>query len=104
MKPGDGAMAELCVAEESSVLPLPGGVSDDLVAALGLSAIAAWTALTIRGGLQRGEHVLVLGASGTVGQVGVQAARRAGAARGAMPRRSREFGARLRDPICAATE
>ena len=38
MKPGDGAMAELCVAEESSILPLPGYVSDDLVAALGLSA------------------------------------------------------------------
>ena len=81
MKPGDGAMAELCVAEESSILPLPGSVGDDLVAALGLSAIAAWTALTLRGGLQPGEHVLVLGASGTVGQVGVQAARLLGAGR-----------------------
>jgi NADPH:quinone reductase-like Zn-dependent oxidoreductase len=81
MKPGDGAMAELCVAEESSVLPLPGYVSDDLVAALGLSAIAAWTALALRAGLRPGEHVLVLGASGTVGQVGVQAARLLGAGR-----------------------
>jgi NADPH:quinone reductase-like Zn-dependent oxidoreductase len=81
IKPGDGAMAELCLAEESSVLPLPGDVSDDLVAALGLSAIAAWTALTLRGGLRPGEHVLVLGASGTVGQVGVQAARLLGAGR-----------------------
>ncbi len=81
MQPGDGAMAELCLAEESSVLPLPDGVDDDLVAALGLSAIAAWMALTWRGGLQPGEHVLVLGASGTVGQVGVQAARLLGAGR-----------------------
>jgi NADPH:quinone reductase-like Zn-dependent oxidoreductase len=81
MKPGDGAMAELCVAEESSILPLPDDVSDDLVAALGLSAIAAWTALSLRGGLQPDEHVLVLGASGTVGQVGVQAARLLGAGR-----------------------
>ena len=81
MKPGDGAMAELCVAEESSILPLAGDVSDDLVAALGLSAIAAWTALTLRAGLQPGEQVLVLGASGTVGQVGVQAARLLGAGR-----------------------
>ncbi|MGA8461282.1 MAG: alcohol dehydrogenase catalytic domain-containing protein, partial [Streptosporangiaceae bacterium] len=81
MKPGDGAMAELCAAEESSILPLPGHVSDDLVAALGLSAIAAWTALTLRGSLQPGEHVLVLGASGTVGQVAVQAARLLGAGR-----------------------
>jgi NADPH:quinone reductase len=81
MKPGDGAMAQLCVADESAVLPVPDGVSDALVAALGLSAIAAWMALTWRGGLQAGEHVLVLGASGTVGQVGVQAARLLGAER-----------------------
>ncbi len=81
MRPGDGAMAELCAAEESSVLPLPGAVPDDLAAALGLSAIAAWMALTWRGGLQPGEHVLVLGASGTVGQVGIQAARLLGAGR-----------------------
>ncbi|HEY2549861.1 MAG TPA: zinc-binding dehydrogenase [Streptosporangiaceae bacterium] len=81
MRPGDGAMAELCVADEAAVLPLPGGVSDELAAALGLSAIAAWMALTWRGGLQPGEHVLVLGASGTVGQVAVQAARLLGAAR-----------------------
>jgi NADPH:quinone reductase-like Zn-dependent oxidoreductase len=81
MRPGDGALAELCVADERAVLPLPEAVSDDLVAALGLSAIAAWMALTWRGGLQPGDHVLVLGASGTVGQVGVQAARLLGAGR-----------------------
>jgi len=41
MRPGDGAMAELCVAEESAVLPLADGVDEGLAAALGLSAIAA---------------------------------------------------------------
>ncbi len=81
MAPGDGAMAELCVVDEAGILPLPDDVSDDLVAALGLSAIAAWMALTWRGGLQPGEHVLVLGASGTVGQVGIQVARLHGAGR-----------------------
>jgi NADPH:quinone reductase-like Zn-dependent oxidoreductase len=81
MRPGDGAMAELCLTEEAAVLPLPDGVDEDLAAALGLSAIAAWMALTWRGGLQPGEHVLVLGASGTVGQVGVQAAKLLGARR-----------------------
>jgi NADPH:quinone reductase-like Zn-dependent oxidoreductase len=81
MRPGDGAMAELCAIDEASALPLAGGVADDLAAALGLSAIAAWMALTWRGGLQPGEHVLVLGASGAVGQVGVQAARLLGAGR-----------------------
>ncbi len=81
MQPGDGAMAELAVVPESAVLPLPDGVSDDLAAALGLSAVAAWMALSWRGRLQPGERVLVLGASGTVGQVAVQAARLLGASR-----------------------
>lgn len=81
MRPGDGSMAEWCVVPASSVLPVPDGVSDDLAAALGLSAIAAWMALTWRGGLQAGEHVLVLGASGNVGQVAVQAAHLLGAGR-----------------------
>src|SRR5262249_5152565 len=81
MAPGDGSLAELSVADEAGLLPLPDTVSDDLVAALGLSAIAAWMALTWRGGLQPGEHVLVLGASGTVGHVGLQVARLFGAGR-----------------------
>jgi NADPH:quinone reductase-like Zn-dependent oxidoreductase len=81
MRPGDGAMAEFCVADESAVLPLADGVEESLAAALGLSAIAAWMALSWRGGLTPGEHVLVLGASGAVGQVGVQAARLLGAKR-----------------------
>ncbi|HEU5349352.1 MAG TPA: zinc-binding alcohol dehydrogenase family protein, partial [Ktedonobacterales bacterium] len=79
MKPGDGSMATFCVIDESAALPLPEGVADDLVASLGLSAIAAWMALTWRGRLQPGEQVLVLGASGAVGQVAVQAARILGA-------------------------
>lgn len=81
MKPGDGSMAEFCVIEESAALALPDAVDDDLVAALGLSAIAAWMALTWRGRLQPGEQVLVLGASGAVGYVAVQAAKLLGAGR-----------------------
>jgi len=64
-------MAQWCLADESAVVALPDGVAGDLAAALGLSAIAAWMALSWRGGLRHGEHVLVLGASGTVGQVGI---------------------------------
>ena len=81
MQPGDGSMAEFCVVPDTAVLPVPEGVSDDLAAALGLSAIAAWMALSWRGQLRPGEHVLVLGASGNVGQVAVQAARLLGAGR-----------------------
>jgi len=81
MKPGDGSMAAYAVTDESAVLTLPENVADDLVAALGLSAIAAWMALTWRGKVQQGEQVLVLGASGAVGQVAVQAAKLLGAGR-----------------------
>ena len=81
MKPGDGSMARYCVIEESAALALPDQIEDDLAAALGLSAIAAWMALTWRGHLQPGEQVLVLGASGAVGQVAVQAAKLLGARR-----------------------
>ena len=81
MKPGDGSMALYCVIDESSALALPDQIDDDLAAALGLSAIAAWMALTWRGHLQPGEQVLVLGASGAVGQVAVQAAKLLGAGR-----------------------
>jgi NADPH:quinone reductase-like Zn-dependent oxidoreductase len=74
-------MATFCVIDESAALPLPEDVADDLVAALGLSAIAAWMGLTWRGQMQPGEQVLVLGASGAVGQVAVQAAKLLGAGR-----------------------
>jgi len=81
MAPGDGSLAEFCVVPETALLALPDGVSDDLAAALGLPAVAAWMALSWRGQLRPGEHVLVLGASGNVGQIAVQAARLLGAGR-----------------------
>src|SRR5215471_18634167 len=81
MKPGDGSMAEYCLIEEAAALALPAEIENDLAAALGLSAIAAWMALTWRGRLKPGEQVLVLGASGAVGQVALQAAKLLGAVR-----------------------
>src|SRR5437763_11109107 len=54
MKPGDGSMALYCVIDESSARVLPDPVDDDLAAALGLSALAAWRSLARRGHLQPG--------------------------------------------------
>jgi NADPH:quinone reductase-like Zn-dependent oxidoreductase len=85
MAPGDGAMAALAGVPDAQLVALPddpaGAVDDALVAALGLSAIAAWMVLTWRARLEPGEQVLVLGAGGVVGQVAVQAARLLGARR-----------------------
>ena len=62
-------------------MPLPDGVGHAAAAALGLSAVAAWMALTWKARLRPGERVLVLGAGGVVGQVAVQVAAALGAAR-----------------------
>ncbi|GII42231.1 quinone oxidoreductase family protein [Planotetraspora phitsanulokensis] len=81
MRPGDGSLAQFCAAAEDDLVPIPDGVGEAQAAALGLSAVAAWMALTWRAALQPGEQVLVLGAGGVVGQVAVQAARLLGARR-----------------------
>jgi len=74
MNAGDGSLAEAAVIDEAETVPLPDGVGDASAAALGLSAVAAWMALTWKARLRPGERVLVLGAGGAVGQVAVQAA------------------------------
>jgi NADPH:quinone reductase-like Zn-dependent oxidoreductase len=79
MQPGDGSLAEAAVAVEADTVPLPDGLDDIVAAALGLSAVAAWMALTWKAQLRPGERVLVLGAGGVVGQVAAQAALALGA-------------------------
>ncbi|MFI7611595.1 zinc-binding alcohol dehydrogenase family protein [Nonomuraea terrae] len=81
MAPGDGSMAEVALARSEDLVELPAGADPYAVAALGLSAVAAYMALTWRGELRAGEQVLVLGAGGVVGQAAVQLARLAGARR-----------------------
>jgi NADPH2:quinone reductase len=81
MRPGDGSMAEYAVVRPSETVELPAGIDQRLIAALGLSAVAAHMALTWRGGLQPGEQVLVLGGGGVVGQAAIQLALLGGARR-----------------------
>lgn len=81
MQPGDGSMRSMVVAELPDVVVLPAGADPVLVGALGLSAVAAWMAMTGPGELAAGDRVLVLGAGGVVGQAGIQLARGAGAGR-----------------------
>jgi len=81
MRPGDGSMAAAVSVPFVDVVPLPRGVPLPLIAALGLSAVAAHSALTRAGGLTPGETVVVLGAGGVVGQAAIQLALLCGAGR-----------------------
>jgi NADPH:quinone reductase-like Zn-dependent oxidoreductase len=81
MTPGDGSLAERCAVPDDDVVPIAADVPDAALAALGLSGVAAWMALTWRGRLQPGERVLVLGAGGAVGQAAVGTAKLLGAGR-----------------------
>lgn len=73
------ALAERAIARDP--VDVPDGVPDGLALALGIAGLAAWLALERRAGLEEGERVLVLGATGIVGLIGVQAARLLGAGR-----------------------
>jgi len=81
MRPGDGSMAAAVAVPGDDLVPLPEGIDPVLMAALGLSAVAAHLALTWRGELAEGEQVVVLGGGGVVGQSAIQLARAAGARR-----------------------
>jgi NADPH:quinone reductase-like Zn-dependent oxidoreductase len=96
MAPGDGSLAERCAVPDADVVPIGPDVPDGALAALGLSGIAAWMALSWRGRLQPGERVLVLGAGGAVGQAAVGAAKLLGAGRVVAVCRSEEAQGRAR--------
>ena len=76
-----GAFAERTEIDAGSGYVLPDGLEPALAVSLGVSGLAAWLGLQWRGGLAAGETVLVLGASGVVGQLAVQAAKLLGAGR-----------------------
>jgi NADPH2:quinone reductase len=85
-----GSMAERALIDPGSTYPVPVGVDEGVAVALGISGLAAWLPLTWRAELQPGEHVLVLAASGVLGQIAVQAAKLLGAGRVVAAARSRE--------------
>ena len=76
-----GALATQVLIADDDVLPLPGGVDPVLAAAVGNSGTAAYLPLVERAHLRTGETVLVLGATGAVGQLAIQIAHLEGAGR-----------------------
>jgi NADPH:quinone reductase-like Zn-dependent oxidoreductase len=74
-----GSFAEYAVAPGDKLAPKPANLSFAEAAVVPISAATALQALTDAGKLQRGQSVLVLGASGGVGGYAVQLARTFGA-------------------------
>jgi NADPH2:quinone reductase len=79
-RPGDavlafttsGAFAESALVEASRAFPLPAGMDFETAAAFGLTYGTSDHALVDRGSVQRGETLLVLGASGGVGIAAIE--------------------------------
>lgn len=76
-----GAMSERSVAPQSRCLTLPDEIDDELAAAIANPGMSAWLSIKERADLKPGERVLILGATGVAGQLGIQVARHLGAAR-----------------------
>ena len=76
-----GAMAERTVVPAAHLLPVPDGLDDVMAAALANPGMSCWAAFTERAHLEPGETVLINGATGTTGRLGVQVARHLGAAK-----------------------
>ena len=74
-----GGFAEHAVVPAANLVEIPDGISFETAAAAGLVTVTAWRGLVKRGGLRAGERALITAASGGVGTVAVQIARRAGA-------------------------
>ena len=87
---GHGSLAERALAQPEAAVELPQDVSDELAVCFGIAGVAAWLGLEWRARLQKGECVLVLGASGVLGMIAVQAARLLGAGRVVAAARDKE--------------
>jgi NADPH:quinone reductase-like Zn-dependent oxidoreductase len=75
----DGAAAEYVAVRAADLAPRPTSLDHAHAAAMPLSALTAWQALCIRGGLSARQRVLIHGGAGGVGTFAVQIAHALGA-------------------------
>jgi NADPH:quinone reductase-like Zn-dependent oxidoreductase len=75
----DGTFAERVAAPTDALLSVPDGADPAVAAALGIGGVSGWLPLVWRAPVRTGETVLVLGATGAVGLIAVQAAKLLGA-------------------------
>jgi NADPH2:quinone reductase len=93
----DGTLAERIDVPEGATLELPDDVDPGLAAACGIAGVAGWAPVSRVADVQAGDRVLVLGATGTVGLIALQAAKLRGAARIVAAGRNRDRLERARE-------
>jgi NADPH:quinone reductase len=93
----DGCLAERVAVPRKALVSVPEGVDPVLAGALGIAGLAGWLPLAWRAPVRQDETVLVLGATGTVGLVAVQAAKILGAGRVVAAGRNEEALARAKE-------
>jgi len=77
----DGFLVERADFPPALVVPVPDELDDAVAPACGIAGIAGWLPVARRAPVRPGDRVLVLGATGTVGSIALQAARMLGAER-----------------------
>lgn len=92
-----GSWAELAQFNPDRTFEVPDTVGDDMAVALGIAGLAAWLPLTRHADVSAGQSVLVLGATGVVGNIAVQAAKILGAGRVVGAGRNQQGLARARE-------
>ena len=76
---GEGMIAEKAIIEKSRMVKLPGGLDEVTAAALPNAVAGSAMALRFRAAMQKGETVLINGATGFTGKIAVQIAKHYGA-------------------------
>lgn len=96
----DGTFSERFLVPEAALVEVPDGIDDARAVAFGIPGLAAWLPFTWATSVQPGETVVILGASGVVGAVAIQAAKLLGGGRvvgvgrdAGRLARAREYGA-----------
>jgi NADPH2:quinone reductase len=79
--PPHGTFAQETLVDPTALIPIPHGVRPEQALLAGISGLAAWLAIDVTARMQRGETVVVFGATGAVGQTAVQVAKYLGAGR-----------------------
>jgi NADPH2:quinone reductase len=92
----DGTLASRVAVPEGASFELPEDVDPAVASACGIAGIAGWTPIQVAE-LRADDRVLILGATGTVGLIALQAAKLRGVARVVAAGRNRERLERARE-------